>query len=183
MQPCMRARRAASAEHRDRLSGCAHFASERFDVTYSRSTKEAPTNAVGHVSQRFCVLDAGSLWAGPCGTIFITQIKPAPLAVAAAPAAAAAGGAGSRVACSGTVRRIETIYHESESQFLEVLSELCDAALAVTLGLATGRLVAAVLGFHDGHTLVYEHWDAARGAPSGDFATMALDDITHVVIF
>lgn len=39
----------------------------------------------------------------------------------------------------------------------------------------------AVLGFHDGTTLIYERWDPARAAPSGNFEAVAVQEISNVI--
>lgn len=77
---------------------------------------------------------------------------------------------------------METVDRSTERDFAAALSRLCSDVAAVTIELRSGQIYAVVLAFHDGSTLVYEHWDSLVGAPSGHFGAVPIDDISRVVV-
>lgn len=54
--------------------------------------------------------------------------------------------------------------------------------MAVTIVTRRGDELEAVLGFHDGSNLIYERWDTALHAPSGDYGALPLGDIAFIVV-
>jgi hypothetical protein len=67
--------------------------------------------------------------------------------------------------------------------FTDVLRLLCAQSLAVTLTLRTGTEFGAVLVSAEDGVLIYEHWDEESGLPSGEPATVEINEIAEVRVF
>jgi len=64
--------------------------------------------------------------------------------------------------------------------FADALRTLCDCSPAVTMTLHSGKRFGAVLVSAEGGVLIYEHWDEAAGLPSGEPATVEVEEIAEV---
>lgn len=63
------------------------------------------------------------------------------------------------------------------------LTELCAEGYVVTVELNSGSWDSGVLGFFDRHVLVYERWDLSRSEPSGSFSSVAMKDLSRIIVW